>query len=71
MDNQTEDGVLTVEMELSVFCEVGVIETKRMVLISDWSERVVENPIPGDMVFAAMPTENGAANNAFWHLCSR
>ena len=66
---QTDDGILTVEMQLFAICTGEVVTAMRMVVLSSWDDKVVEYQIPEYLSRNEIPSENDVINNFFYVLC--
>lgn len=66
---QTDDGILTVEMQLFAICTGEVVTAMRMVVLSSWDDKVVEYQIPEHLSRNEIPSENDVINNFFYVLC--
>lgn len=66
---QTDEGILTVEMQLFAICSAKVVRIMRMVVQSSWDTRVVEHPIPEYLSRIEIPSQNVVADNFFYVVC--
>ena len=68
-EQPTDEGILTVEMQLFAICSAKVVSTMRMVVQSTWDTKVVEYPIPEYLSRNEIPSQNVVADNFFYVVC--
>lgn len=67
MRGKRDKGVLTLQLDLAVYCKQGYYIVRSGQVTSDWSSRVVPSPsVPDRFPF---PTNNADINNMYDYVC--
>lgn len=68
--SQADRGVITMHLDMAVYCGKGIYYIQSGQISSDWSSHVAPMPdLPDEERFVQLPTKNPSFNNMYDYVC--